>query len=940
MLTREDGSLCEDLEGMKGMAERFYADLFASECCDSMEEVLESIPRKVDDFINEELCKPYSNSEIKMALFQMGPTKAPGPDGFPALFYQTHWEFIEEEICSAVRSFLARDLIPEGLCDSVIVLIPKVNNATHLSKFRPISLCNVLYKIASKVLSNRLKPFLPGVVSEFQSAFVPGRLITDSALVSYECLHSIKKQQCKKPFFALKVDMMKAYDRVEWSFLHGCLLKLGFADPWIQTVMRCVTSVRYAVRINGELTYPVTPSRGLRQGDPISPYLFLLCTEGLSSILQKKESMGVIQGIRNGHLGPPISHLLFADDSIFFARSDLHSVQGLKDALQAYCKASGQKINLQKSSIFFGQNCPEEIKNSVKETLQVSVEILQDTYLGMPTEIGRASIGSFLFLPERVWRRVNGWNDRPMSRAGKETMLKAVAQAIPTYVMSCFKLPVTTCEKMKSCILDHWVLKGRYFPNSDFWNAPKPTAASFTWRSILFGRDLLRKGVRWGIGNGSSVKILKDHWIPGIKPSMVRPLLPMPDDVTVDFLVNAAIGEWDEDKVFSFFDETTAQQILQIPVSAHGGEDFISWPHDKRGVFSVRSAYNLARSEIFMAAQSENGRGMLSGLQESANRWKELWRINAPGKMLTNLWRIVHDCLPSGFQLRRRHIPATDGCCFCERDDRIEHIFLLCPFAVCIWDSIKQHFDLKLCMTDLSNMKQWVFDFLGRSSNIQKTALAVTLWHIWEARNHSRNNPTLANPRQVIQKILAYVEMIEQHCCCAVQAVRGDALRPVPRWRPPPEGTILINTDAAVFQSVNSFGLGFLFRDHSGLCLFAANERHSGCIQPEMAEALAIRCALRTAMEEGHQKIVLASDCLAIIQKIQSGARDRSMVGALVSDINFLAAGFLDCSFIHVNRVTNAAAHLLAQCSEQTVCNTYRSVIPETLREVLLSDLN
>lgn len=456
MLSREDGSLCEDLEGMKGMAERFYADLFASECCNSMEEVLESIPRKVDDFINEELCKPYSNSEIKMALFQMGPTKAPGPDGFPALFYQTHWEFIEEEICSAVRSFLTGDLIPEGLCDSVIILIPKVNNATHLSKFRPISLCNVLYKIASKVPSNRLKPFLPGVVSEFQSAFVPGRLITGSALVAYECLHSIKKQQCKKPFFAPKVDMMKAYDRVEWSFLHGCLLKLGFADPWIQTIMRCVTSVRYAVRINGELTYPVTPSRGLRQGDPISPYLFLLCTEGLSSILQKKESMGVIQGIRNGRLGPPISHLLFEDDSIFFARSDLHSVQGLKDALQAYCKASGQKINLQKSSIFFGQNCPEEIKNSVKETLQVSVEILQDTYLGMPTEIGRASIGSFLFLPERVWRRVNGWNDRPMSRAGKETMLKAVAQAIPTYVMSCFKLPVTTCEKMKSCILDHW----------------------------------------------------------------------------------------------------------------------------------------------------------------------------------------------------------------------------------------------------------------------------------------------------------------------------------------------------------------------------------------------------------------------------------------------------------------------------------------------------
>lgn len=269
---------------------------------------------------------------LEMALFQMGPTKAPGPDGFPALFYQTHWALIEE-ICNAVRSFLAGDVIPDGLCDSVIVLIPKVNNPTHLWKFRPISLCNVLYKIASKVLANRLKPFLPGLVSEFQSAFVPGRLITDSALVAYECLHSIKKQHSMKPFFALKVDMMKAYDRVEWSFLHGCLLKLGFADSWIQTVMRCVTSVRNAVKINGQLTNPVTPSRGLRQGDPISPYLFLLCTEGLAGMLQKKESMGVVQGIKNGRLGPPISHLLFADDSIFFSRSDLRSVQGLKDAL-------------------------------------------------------------------------------------------------------------------------------------------------------------------------------------------------------------------------------------------------------------------------------------------------------------------------------------------------------------------------------------------------------------------------------------------------------------------------------------------------------------------------------------------------------------------------------------------------------------------------------
>jgi hypothetical protein len=316
--------------------------------------------------MNAALCKAYTDDEIKAALFQMGPTKAPGPDGYPALFYQTHWDFLKEEICGAVRSFLAGNEIPSGFCDSVIVLIPKINNPQHLKNFRPISLCNVLYKIASKVLSNRLKPILPFVVSENQSAFVPGRLITDNALIAFESLHTIKQQRSKRPFFALKIDMMKAYDRVEWSYLKGCLFRLGFASTWIDSVMRCVTSARYAVRVNGDLAEPVVPSRGIHQGDPISPYLFILCTEGLSCLLQKQEAQGALQGLKNGRLGPAISHLLFADDSIFFARSDRRSVDALHQTLELYCQGSGQKINLDKSTIFFGNGCHEEVKEAVK----------------------------------------------------------------------------------------------------------------------------------------------------------------------------------------------------------------------------------------------------------------------------------------------------------------------------------------------------------------------------------------------------------------------------------------------------------------------------------------------------------------------------------------------------------------------------------------------
>jgi hypothetical protein len=203
-LQHDDGSRCTDHVGIKGMVQDFYGDLFTSEPTISTDVVLDDIPCKVSSEMNTDLLKEYTNEEIKTALFQMGPTKTPGLDGFPALFYQTHWNFLQEEICRAVRSFLDGSPLPEGLCDSMIVLIPKVTNPDHLKNFRPISLCNVLYKIALKVLANRLKLILPVIISENQSAFIPSRLLTDNALIAYESLHTIRKQRSKWPFLLSK----------------------------------------------------------------------------------------------------------------------------------------------------------------------------------------------------------------------------------------------------------------------------------------------------------------------------------------------------------------------------------------------------------------------------------------------------------------------------------------------------------------------------------------------------------------------------------------------------------------------------------------------------------------------------------------------------------------------------------------------------------------
>jgi hypothetical protein len=222
--------------------------------------VLPLVQEKVTQEMNSELVKDFLEKEIAGALFQMGPWKAPEPDGFPVRFYQRHWEVMNVDVVAATRRFFQDGIMSDGINGTAIMLIPKSNEPEELKDFRPISLCNVIYKLISKCIVNRLRGILDDLIYPEQSAFVPTRRITDNALLAFECAHAIQRQSGRRVYScAYKQDLSKAYDRVDWGFLKWVMEKLSFHNNFIQWIMTCVTIVCHSVHFSGTELCPFRP---------------------------------------------------------------------------------------------------------------------------------------------------------------------------------------------------------------------------------------------------------------------------------------------------------------------------------------------------------------------------------------------------------------------------------------------------------------------------------------------------------------------------------------------------------------------------------------------------------------------------------------------------------------------------------------------------------
>ena len=364
---------------------------------------------------------------------------------------------VDSDVCHGVRSMLVAGHILRKINYTHVTLIPKVKDATLMTQLRPISLCNVLYKIVAKVLTNRLKTILPRVISPTQSDFVPGRLIFYNYLVAAEVTHYMHKRSSgSNGLMALKLDISKAYDRVEWKFLEAMMNHMGFYDRWIRTVMLCITTMTYSFKLNEDPVGYVCHERGIRQGGPLSPYLFVMCAEGLSTLLTKSELDGDLQGIKVCRVAPSIHHLFFADDSFLFARGTLSECTNIKQVLRTYEAVSGQAVNFVKSCVSFSPNITSYDKQLLANCLGMRRVEFHDKYLGLPVIIRKSKKETFAYVKDRVWKKLQSWRGGLLSSAGRELLVKTVAQALPMYFMQCFLLSKSFYEELNLMIAKFW----------------------------------------------------------------------------------------------------------------------------------------------------------------------------------------------------------------------------------------------------------------------------------------------------------------------------------------------------------------------------------------------------------------------------------------------------------------------------------------------------
>jgi hypothetical protein len=402
---------------------------------------------------------PCTKEEILEVLRGFTKDKSPGPDGWTVEFYLHLFDLLVGDLVEVVEEFRVAGSVNRSINSTFIALIPKANRSASFDDFRSNALCNLCYKIITKIIANCIRPILPRTISEEQFGFLKGRQIIDAIGTAQECIHSIREKKLQA--MILKIDLKKAYDCISWDYLRLVLLQCGFGLQTTKWIMGCITIATYAVLINGEPTDFFISGRGLRQGCPLSPLLFTLVMEGLSLAIKKSQGEGTVSGIKVSRL-IWIIHLLFVDDILIMNKASISEWLEIKKLLDTFCSATGLLINSQKSS-FYQYGVQQPFLDSLKTVFNFTIDNLANgfKYLGYILKADRFRAEDWNWLLMKYEYRINHWCNNWLTMGGRLVLAKGVLEIQSVYWLALANIPASVLHRIRQIVYNF------------FWNGKK-----------------------------------------------------------------------------------------------------------------------------------------------------------------------------------------------------------------------------------------------------------------------------------------------------------------------------------------------------------------------------------------------------------------------------------------------------------------------------------
>ncbi|XP_010692677.1 uncharacterized protein LOC104905754 [Beta vulgaris subsp. vulgaris] len=924
----------------------------------------------------QQLLLPFSEAEIQAAMFGIGNAKSPGLDGSTAEFFKTHWDLLGLPVVQAVNRFLTTGFILHEWNQTLIVLLPKTSNPEEVAQFRPISLCNTIYKCVSKCLVNRLRPLLPDLISEYQSAFIPGRHMEDNVLISHEMTHVLNKHRRGNVHLAaLKIDMNKAYDRVNWIFLLKVLQAYGFPAHWITLIHQCISTVTYHILINGQVSEAFTPTCGLRQGDPISPYLFLFCMDILSRMLSLATDIRHFDGFKAHRYAPSISHLFFADDAVLFFKASVNSCTEISKLLARFCNISGQMISLRKSYVKFSPNIPDTMVDTYKGILQLDAQLSLGTYLGTPVDIqGKKSL-HFHYLLDKISQRITAWSHSPISQAGKIILINSVLIASIAHILSVFLLPTTIAHKVDAMIArffwtNHsgkgitwrrqeilhmpkgagglglrsitvhnrallikkvWrihqnsdLLISKVFTSHSLVSSPKlstlrPLRGQSSWgaRSLGQAEKVLLANYAWKIGRNSCLQAGQHRWINGKVPIFRDQItLRTAATVTIGSLILPHQQGWNVPRLCSLFTPTTVSAIrgLELP-RLHNPSDMPFWPLTTSGTYTTKSGYYLLSRQTDICSMTPP---LVSKV------FRILWGLRIMPKWKIFLWKLWHNSLATVANLSYRGMSVSDDCPSCNLEpETCQHLFRLCPLAISAWRT-SQLSIISNSVTYVS-FKDWLIAWIlylycmdGYSGD-RLPIFVATLWAIWQSQNNLVFNGIIPDGK-ILHSIMQqgmqqHVTFLTKPLACHRALAEG----------PGPPGFLMAHFGSSFsgvpqlhIQVDGSWAKQSPLAGIAWVAQIGTNHTHQGkgiCILADsalLAEAMACLEALVWANGQGYQRVAVHTDSEIVVQSLRNPRIQPTTIAWTLNDVRSIGEQFHWCRITKVNRSQVQIAHDLA----------------------------